>query len=151
MKTIAHVRHAGRHKKGVWLIIGECSYCSKPMWGWLSRFKMMGCTFFSRGDFDDQLFPITSAMDEFDYDKVAKSDSLHGLCNGVCIDRAEYRRGTGQEHFKSQQQLYGRSWTLESCIDAAKKRVPRTERTPQYRLELAHRQRIRLNATIPVR
>ena len=44
--TIAHFRFAGRYKKDIWIIIDECSYNSAHQWGWIARFKMMGCKFF---------------------------------------------------------------------------------------------------------
>ena len=98
--SIAHFRYAGRYKKDVWLIIDECSYNSAQMWGWLSRFKMVGCKFLILGDVDGQLLPITAGTDDFDYDKLADSDFMHDLCNGLRIDLTEYRRGKDQEHFK---------------------------------------------------
>ena len=49
--TIAHFRFAGRYKQDIWIIIDECSYNSAHQWGWLARFKMMGCKFLVLGDF----------------------------------------------------------------------------------------------------
>lgn len=144
--AIAHVRHDGRNSKGDWLIIGECSYCSAHLWGRLSRFNMLGCPFRILGDCGGQLLPITMAMDDFDYDKIAESDFMHDLCKGFRIGVREHRRGTGQEHITFMQRLYDRSWALESCIDAAKKRYLITERTPQCTLVIVHRPHIRLKA-----
>ena len=94
--------------KDVWITVDECSYNSAHMWGWLSRFNMMGCNFLTLGDFEGQLLPITAGTDAFDYDNIADSDFMHDLCNGLRIDLTVYRRGMDQEHFKFMRKLYDR-------------------------------------------
>ena len=60
------------------------------MWDWLSRFKMMGCNVLILGDVSGQLLPMSSTIDDFDYDTIAESDFMHVLCNGLRIDLTEY-------------------------------------------------------------
>ena len=89
---------------------------------------MVGCKFLILGDFDGQLLPITAGTDDFDYDKLADSDFMHDLCNGLRIDLTEYRRGKDQEHFKFMQKLYNRERSLKPCITAAMRQYQRSER-----------------------
>ena len=60
--SIANFRHSGRNKTDVWIIVDECSYNSAHMWGWLSRFKKMGCKILILGDFEGQLLPIPAGQ-----------------------------------------------------------------------------------------
>ena len=144
--TIAHFRHAGRNKNNIWLIIDECSFNSAHMWNWLSKFKMMGCKCLVLGDFAGQLLPITAQTDNFDYNKIADSDFMHDLCNGLRIDLTEFRRGPDLNHFGFMQSLYDPSLQLATAINNAKAFYPRSDnRQPHYILVISHTNRLRIN------
>lgn len=89
---------------------------------------------------------MSSTTDDFDYDMIAGHNVMHVVYNGLRIDLTEYRRGTGQAHFIFMQWLDDRSWALGSCIDAAKTRDPRTQRSTQSILVMSHKTRMAFNA-----
>ena len=143
--TVAHFRHAGRYKKNIWIVVDECSSNSAHMWNWLAKFKMMGCKFLIVGDFSGQLLPISAGSDGFDYDKIADSDFMHDLCNGLRIELTEFRRGPDMDHFRFMQSLYDPALQLATAIKNAKARYPRSDRHPHYVLVISHKKRIREN------
>ena len=89
--------------------------------------------------------PITAGTDGFDYNKIADSDAMHDLCNGLRIELTEFRRGPDMEHFRFMTSLYDPDLALQMAIKNAKARYHRSDRAPQHVLVISHIKRLRIN------